>query len=76
MVSKIDNFTSVKKIAKGKYKFIVKDKPLYVLWDDNGNLPSEINGQIKVTYINGNEKKLDFSIMKLIEDPVFVEILE
>ncbi|HEC31453.1 MAG TPA: hypothetical protein ENI41_03070 [Deltaproteobacteria bacterium] len=73
MVSKIDYFSSVKKLGERQYKFIVNDKPVYVLWG-TGNLPTEITGTVKVTDIHGSEMLLDVSQITLNDSPIFIEV--
>jgi len=56
MVEKLSGFTSVQKIAYGKYKFTVNGKPVVVAWNDAGpttiNLSSHFStSQVKVTPI-------------------------
>lgn len=71
--SKISGFSKVEKIAGGQYKFTVGNKNIYALW--LGTLPSEIFGQVKVTDINGQERIMDDTGIKLSADqPVFVEL--
>lgn len=74
MVEKIDYFTAVRKLGKGKYKFTVKGKPVYVLWAP-GPVPTEITGTVLVTNIRGYTRKIDATSITLTESPIFVEPL-
>ena len=72
--SKIDGFTSVLELAETQYKFIVGDKPIYVLWG-TGSIPSEITGMVTVIDIYGNEATVDATAISLTDRPIFVETL-
>ncbi len=74
MVSKLDYFTSVKKISESQYKFIINGNPVYVLWG-SGSIPEEIAGALKVTDIYGNETQMDTSDLDLGNSPIFVEMM-
>jgi len=75
MVSKLDDFSFVQKLSEGQYKFMVNNKPVYVLWSDTGKgkVPDEISGTVKVTDYLGSEKIMEASAIQLSESPVFVE---
>lgn len=70
--TKIDGFSSVQELGDGRFKFIVNGKPVYVLWGD-GQLPAELTGQVRITYISGRETSVMVSELKLTDNPVFVE---
>lgn len=76
MASKIDNFSSVQELwygpTGGHYKFIVDNKPVYVLWG-SGGVPAEISGTVRVTDIRGNVQQKDASQIILSDSPIFVE---
>ena len=72
LIEKIDCFTSVEKLADGRYKFVVENRPVYVLWGA-GSVPSEITGTITVTDIYGSEALLDASQITLSDSPIFIE---
>jgi hypothetical protein len=72
LISKLDAFTSVEKLAEGQYKFMVEGEVIYVLWG-SGELPEEITGEILVTDIYGEETRTDSSAIKLTESSIFVE---
>jgi len=72
LIEKLDRFTSAEELAEGKYRFMVKGKPVYVLWGA-GKIPAEITGEVLVTDIYGNETRTDSSAIKLSESPIFVE---
>jgi hypothetical protein len=59
----------------GIYKFITKNKPIYVIWGDVG-LPEEVKGKIKVTDIYGNERIINAEDFTPSDSPVYLEILE
>lgn len=73
MINKLDYFISVKKLDEGVYKFVVNNTSVYVLWGKN-TLPDEITGQVKVTDIQGIERIIDASEVKISDKPVFIEI--
>jgi len=75
LISKLEGFSSVQKLSEGQYKFMVNNKPVYVLWSDTGKgkVPDEISGTVKVTGYLGNEQVMQASAIKLNESPVFVE---
>jgi len=71
--SKIGGFSKAEKITDGQYKFTVSGKIVYALW--SGTLPNEISGKIKVTDINGQERFVDATGIKLNADqPVLIEL--
>jgi len=71
--SKIGGFSKAEKITDGQYKFTVNGKIVYALW--SGTLPNEISGQIKVTDINGQERFVDATEIKLnTNQPVLIEL--
>lgn len=53
MISKLDYFTAAEKIAEGQFKFTVDGETVYVLWQ--GEVPSEVNDDVRVIDIYGNE---------------------
>lgn len=72
MVSKIDYFDEAEKLAEGQYKFMVLDRPVYVLW--SGSMPEEISGLIKVTNLKGQEKTLETKEAQIqFNQPIFIE---
>lgn len=76
MISKVDYFTSLTKLAEGQYKYTFANKnPVYVLWCDTGTcaLPTEISGTVKVTDYLGNGETIQASQIVLSESPIFVE---
>ncbi len=72
MVLKLDAFTSVEKLAEGQYKFMVNEKPVYVLWGP-GEIPEEITGEVLITDIYGEESRVNSSTIKLTDSLIFVE---
>ena len=72
MVKKLDLFTSVETLAENQYKFIVDNKPVYVLWG-TGGVPAEITDTVKVTDISGSEQQMDALQITLSDSPIFVE---
>jgi len=72
LAAKLDYFTSVQELAQYQYKFIVDNKPVYVLWG-TGSLPSEITGTVKMTDISGNEQEKQASQITLGDNPIFIE---
>lgn len=74
MVGKLDPFTSVEKLVDGQYKFIIENKPVYVLWG-TGSVPSEIIGTITVTDISGATQLKQASEITLNDSPIFVELI-
>lgn len=66
-----DGYTS----TLGQYKFTNGNDIVYALWGA-ADLPAEITGQIKVTYVDGTEKIMDASELTLTSTPVFVEMAE
>lgn len=76
MVSKIDYFSSVEKIAEGQYKFSKGEGRVYVLWQEDGvsGIPLELQNRIvNVTDMAGNvSTKYGYEI-NLTSNPVFVE---
>lgn len=76
MISKVDYFINVSKLADGQYKYNFTDRdPVYILWCGSGNcsLPLEISGQVNVTDYIGNETTTDASQINLTESPIFVQ---
>jgi len=75
LATKLENFTSVENMGEGRYKFIVDNKPVYVLWG-MGSLPSEITGTVKMTDISGNEEQKQAPEITLSNSPIFIEPVE
>ncbi|MFQ6135632.1 MAG: hypothetical protein ACE5PM_00425 [Candidatus Hydrothermarchaeales archaeon] len=79
MVEKIDHFTSVEKIAEGRYRFIVDGKTVFVLWGDIGETMElgVSTTEVSITDISGSQttKKAEDGkvILVLSESPIFVE---
>jgi hypothetical protein len=75
MLSKLSGFNSVERITDTQYKFIVNNKPVYVLWSDSGigDVPTEIKGVVKVTNYLGDGRIMQANQITLTESPVFVE---
>ena len=71
LVQQLEGFSSVKKLAEGQYKFMVGEKPVYVLWG-SGRVLSEMAGEVLVIDIYGKETKTNSSIITLTDSPVFV----
>ncbi|NOX71961.1 MAG: hypothetical protein GXO64_04680 [Candidatus Micrarchaeota archaeon] len=71
MISKIDYFTAAEKVNEGQYKFIVDEKPVYVLW--SGSIPEEITGTVIVTDLSGNKKTMNASDLALSGNVAFVQ---
>ena len=72
LVLKLDRFTSAVKIAEGQYKFMVNGKPVYIIWG-SGQLPGEINGEVIITDIYGEETTAGSSAIEPTDSPVFIE---
>lgn len=72
LIKKIDCFTSVENLAENQYKFIVNDKPVYVLWG-TGSVPSGITGAVTVTDISGTAQQKQASEITLSDSPIYVE---
>ncbi|MCD6358460.1 MAG: hypothetical protein J7L90_00630, partial [Dehalococcoidia bacterium] len=70
---KLGGFTTAEKLAEGQYEFTVGGKILYVLWGTS-SLPPEINGNVKITNIYGDEETTDAASLPLSDSPLFVEI--
>jgi len=64
-----------KTILQGQYRFSKDDRVIYVLWG-KGRLPSEIEGEVRVTDISGNEKIITSDSIRLTSSPIFIEIIE
>lgn len=60
----------------GHYKFINKDKVIYVLWGKNSAVVSEITGELKVTDIYGVSKEINSSELEISDEPIFVELIK
>ncbi len=90
LVDKINGFDSIQVLAEqfsegdadnegatsivGQYKFIRREKAVYVLWGQ-APLPPEISGTVVVTDIYGESRQMDASSIRLSSNPVFVEKL-
>jgi len=72
LMEKLDYFTSVQKLSGGQYKFIINEKPVYVLWGSE-SVPSEITGTVIVTNISGATQQKQASQITLGNSPIFVE---
>jgi hypothetical protein len=59
----------------GQYKFISDDRVVYVLWGEF-ELPTEIEGTLKVTDMYGESKTMESEDLTLSDDPVFVEVVD
>lgn len=53
----LEGFESVEKIAEGQYLFEVNGKKVYALWE--GELPEEIDGDVKVMNLEGNTSSME-----------------
>lgn len=74
LVSKIDYFEDVGKLAEGQYKVALRKRTIYVLWGDRG-LPKEVKGSIRVTDIYGESEEMQAENLFLSDEPVYVEVL-
>jgi hypothetical protein len=74
LMEKLDYFTSVQTLSSGQYKFMVNNKPVYVLWG-RGSVPSEITGTVLVTDISGIAQQRQAPQVTLNDSPVYVEPL-
>jgi hypothetical protein len=74
LVSKIDYFEDVEKLAEGQYKFTLRRKVIYVLWG-NEDLHREIKGDIRITDIFGERVDTQADSLTLSSEPVYVELL-
>ena len=72
LVQQLEGFSSVKKLAKGQYRFAVDERVVYVLWG-TGKFPDEVTGDVLVTDIYGEEARTASSAISLSESPIFVE---
>jgi len=80
MLKKLLGFSSVEKLNFSSgiyaYKFIVADKPIYVLWGTSPktiDLTSEISGKVKVTRIDGGTETKQSADLEVTESPIYVE---
>ena len=75
MTSKLNGFSSVRRIAKNQYEFSVNGRNVLVLWCDGGgcSIPSELSGTVKVTDYMGREEIKPASGIVLTPSPVIVE---
>lgn len=80
MVEKLDGFTRVEKLdglpIKYVYRFTVKNRPVYVLWNDEPgkiDFSSLISGKVKITQVNADSSIIDSSNLLVTESPIFVE---
>jgi len=83
MASELNGFTSVQRLPLGEntYKFIVNEKPVYVLWRNEDtapnsitvNLSAEISGNVTVTHVDGSVETVASSSLQVTESPIFVE---
>ena len=85
MIDLLDGFSKVEKIDEGKYLFTVRNRPVYVLWDDSAldvenqiaKLVSvkpdyKLKGNVNVTDYLGNTKRMNIDDLTLSSDPVIV----
>lgn len=72
LVEKVDYFQTAQKLADGQFRFSVDDSTVYVLWG-SGPLPAEIQGQIRLTDIYGQQREVDASSLDLTDVPVYIE---
>lgn len=63
-----------RRILVGQYKFIINGKTIYALWGD-AEIPVEIGGKVRVTYLDGKTKELDAGELVQDEGPIFIEKL-
>lgn len=80
MLKKILGFSSVEKLNFSSgiyaYKFVVDEKPVYILWSEELqtiDLSSEIQGEVKVTGIDGSTETRQSADLQVTESPVFIE---
>lgn len=73
LISKIDKFGSIQKIAEGQYKFFVNNKNVWILWCDQAVCHLPLTGSFIVTDYQGNVSISDASLIKLSTTPIFVE---
>ena len=72
LVEKLDTFSAVYTYSNSCYKFIVNNRPVYVLWDLD-ELPGEIQGIVNIIHIDGSEEQSDASAVKITETPILIE---
>jgi hypothetical protein len=80
MVDKLDGFTSAQKLnafpAAYVYKFVVRGRPVYVLWSRNPlriSLAPEITGKVKVTGMDLSSATQEATELSIDQSPIFVE---
>lgn len=74
LMEKLDYFAYVEELAQYQYKFIVDDKPVYVMWG-MGSVHSEITGTVTVTGISGTAQQMQASQINLSGSPIFIEVV-
>lgn len=72
IATKLQGFNKATKIVDSQYKFSVGNKTIYALWSDG--LPPEINGQVRVINIYGEEQLMNARDIKFsTEEPILIE---
>lgn len=64
-------YHNIEKLGDSQYKFIIKDKPVYILWAP-GPIPAEITGIVRVTDIRGQEREMKATDITLTATPLLV----
>jgi len=85
MIDLLDGFSKVQKIDEGKFLFTVRNRPVYVLWDDSAlDVENQIakfisvkpdyklKGTVNVTDYLGKTKQMNIDDLVLSSDPVIV----
>lgn len=80
MIKKLLGFSSVEKLNLGSgiytYKFVVDEKPVYILWSEELqtiDLTSGIPGNVKITKIDGSTETKQSTDLEITESPIFIE---
>jgi hypothetical protein len=79
MISKVDSFTAITKLATGQYRYDFLSKgSVYVLWCDGApgscTLPPEISGTVKITDYMGNVSTMQAASIVLDSVAIYVEL--
>ena len=67
----LGDFSSVKRIGEGTYRFDVNGEIVYVIWSP-GHIPEEISGEVYVIDIYGKVKRMDVSEVRITEEPIYI----
>jgi hypothetical protein len=52
----LDGFSSVEELEEGQFRFETEEGTVYALW--SGEVPSELNGDVEVFFIDGSSEKM------------------